>query len=82
MSNLDLISGEVVEDSDNRDAVTILAKNTLLLLPIDLHLMNKHQLEAYLHKMLIIEYEKKWGKKKSMVKLTIEKVNKVYIHAY
>ena len=26
MSNLDLISGEVVEDSDNRDAVTILAK--------------------------------------------------------
>ena len=82
MSNLDLISGEVVKDSDNRDAVTILAKNTLLLLPIDLHLMNKHQLEAYLHKMLIIEYEKKWGKKKSKVKLTIEKVNKVYIHAY
>ena len=68
MSNLDLIRGEVVEDNtNNREPVSIVAENTVLLLPKPLGHMNKHSLENYVQRMLLVEYEMKWGKKKCRV---------------
>ena len=66
---MDLITGEVVVDSaDNRNPVAIVAESTVLLLPCPIEVMNKHQLSDYVQAMLVVEYEMKWGKKKSKVK--------------
>ena len=67
MSNLDLNKGEVVEDTNNQEPVSIVAESTVFLLPKLIRTINKHHLENYVKRMLLVEYEMKWGKKRCRV---------------
>ena len=72
-SNLDLNGGEVMVDV-NRQSKTVssVADSTVLnILPINNAFMNQHHAKDYNHKMLLVEYEMKWGGKSQVKDLII-----------